>query len=133
MIKEIFCYPKEAMDRLIVEDGENKVAVWTDALSPSVCYDFYSEAREDEPDRIDYKCARVRVPQIDYDTIVSAIIDVEYTNDKVQSLLSNYLLTQNSVINISDEKAKEYAEEWLKFQEFRNHAKTLAALATKGN
>lgn len=137
MIKEDFSYPKEEMDKLIVTDGTIQAAIWTDNYSPSVCYDFYTEAMkkfsDEEEDRTDYKCARIRIPKVDYDTIVSAIINVEYSNDQVQALVSNYLLTQNSVIAISDEKSKEYTADWLKFQELRAHAKTIAALLTAGS
>lgn len=134
MIKEDFSYPKEEMDALIVTNGTIQAAIWTDNAGASVCYDFYTETmkkfREDEEDRTDYKCARIRIPSIDYDTIVSAIINVEYSNDQVQALISNYLLAQNSVVAISDEKSEEYAADWLKFQELRAHAKEIATLLT---
>lgn len=134
MIKEDFSYPKEEMDKLIVTDGTIQAAIWTDNYSPSVCYDFYTETmkkfREDEEDRTDYKCARIRIPKVDYDTIVSAIINVEYTNDQVQALVSDYLLAQNAVVAISDEKSEEYAADWTKFQKLRAHAKAIAALLT---
>lgn len=136
MIKEDFSYPKERMDKLVVtnSDGSVKAAIWTDNSGSSVCYDFYETAmkkfREDEEDRTDYKCARIKIPKVDYDTIVSAIINVEYTNDQVQAIVSDYLLVQNSVIAISDEKSEEYAADWLKFQELRVHAKEIASLLT---
>lgn len=134
MIKEDFSYPKEEMDALIVTNGTIQAAIWTDNAGASVCYDFYTETmkkfREDEEDRTDYKCARIRIPSVNYDTIVSAIINVEYSNDQVQALISNYLLAQNSVVAISDEKSEEYATDWLKFQELRAHAKEIATLLT---
>lgn len=136
MIKEDFSYPKEEMDKLIVTnaDGTLKAAIWTDNYSPSVCYDFYEATmpkfREDEEDITDYKCARIRIPKVDYDTIVSAIINMEYSNDQVQAIVSDYLIAQNSVVAVSEEKCEEYAQDWLKFQQLRAHAKEIAALLT---
>lgn len=134
MIKEDFSYPKEEMDKLIVTDGTNKAAIWTDNGGDSICYDFYTEPMkkfsDDEEERLDYKCARIRIPKVDYSTIVSAIIEMEYSNDKVQALTSNYLLTQDPVVEISDDKKAEYTANWLKFQELRMHAKAIAALVS---
>ena len=134
MIKEDFSYPKEVMDALIVTDGTYQAAIWTDNAGPSICYDFYTEPmkkfRDDEEDRLDYKCARIRIPKVDYSTIVSAIVNMEYTNDQIQALVSNYLLTQDAVVTISDDKKKEYSEKWTKLQEHRLKAKAIALLVT---
>lgn len=134
MIKEDFSYPKEEMDKLIVTDGTYQAAIWTDNAGPSICYDYYTEPmkkmREDEEERLDYKCARIRITKVDYSTIVEAIINVEYSNDQMQALISNYLITQDSVVEISDEKKKEYTEKWAALQEYRLKAKAIAALVT---
>jgi hypothetical protein len=45
-------------------------------------------------------------------------------------LVSDYLLAQNAVVAISDEKSEEYAADWTKFQKLRAHAKAIAALLT---
>lgn len=134
MIKEDFSYPKEEMDALIVTDGTYQAAIWTDNGGTSICYDYYTEPmkkfNEDEEERLNYKCARIRIPKVDYSTIVSAIVNVEYTNDQIQALVSNYLLTQDPVVAISDEKKKEYSEKWVKLQEHRLKAKAVAALVS---
>lgn len=134
MIKEDFSYPKEEMDKLIVTDGTYQAAIWTDNAGPSICYDYYTEPmkkmREDEEERLDYKCARIRIAKVDYSTIVEAIINVEYSNDQMQALVSNYLITQDPVVEISDEKKKEYLEKWTTLQEYRLKAKAIASLIT---
>lgn len=134
MIREDFSYPKEEMDKLIVTDGTYQAAIWTDNAGPSICYDYYTEPmkkmREDEEERLDYKCARIRIPKVDYSTIVEAIVNTEYSNDQMQALVSNYLITQDPVVEISDEKKKEYSEKWVTLQEYRLKAKAIAALVT---
>ena len=134
MIKEDFSYPKEEMDKLIVTDGTHQAAIWTDNAGPSICYDYYTQPMkkmgEDEEERLDYKCARIRIAKVDYSTIVEAIINTEYSNDQMQALISNYLITQDPVVEISDEKKKEYTEKWTALQEYRLKAKAIAALVT---
>lgn len=137
MIKEDFSYPKEEMDKLIVHGEGFDAAIWTDNYSPSVCYDFYTKPmkkfNDEEEERLDYKCSRIRIPEVDYATIVSAIIDVDYSIDEVQALMANYTNVISPVVEISDEKKQEYIERWTKFQELRAYAKKIATLLTQAN
>lgn len=134
MIKEDFCYPKEEMDKLIVKNDTIQAAIWTDNYSPSVCYDFYTEPAkkydESDEDRLYYKCARIRIKDTEYKTIVSAIINVEYPLDEAQALINNYAQVIKSVTEVSEEKITEYTNEWKAFQELREKAKAIGKLLT---
>ncbi len=63
--------------------------------------------------------SRVTLPVGDtsYSTIVSALINNEYDNNRMQAIINNYL---------ADPTDEEIAREWKEMQEFRAYAKSLA-------
>lgn len=67
-----------------------------------------------------------------YDTIISALISLKYTNDQVTAITLNYLLTLHDEV-IESEKVKEYQQEYKELQEYRlickNEAKRLIEYA----
>lgn len=67
-----------------------------------------------------------------YDTIISALMSLKYTNDQVTAITLNYLLTLHAEV-IDPEKVKEYQQEYKELQEYRlickNEAKRLIEYA----
>lgn len=67
-----------------------------------------------------------------YDTIISALMSLKYTNDQVTAITLNYLLTLHDEV-IESEKVKEYQQEYKELQEYRlickNEAKRLIEYA----
>ena len=67
-----------------------------------------------------------------YDTIISALMSLKYTNDQVTAITLNYLLTLHDEV-IDPEKVKEYQQEYKELQEYRlickNEAKHLIEYA----
>lgn len=67
-----------------------------------------------------------------YDAIVSAIVEDKYPADKMDAIRLNFELAQNgsiATIEVSDEKCDEYLAEYKAMQEWRIHAKDIAAKA----
>lgn len=64
-----------------------------------------------------------------YDAIISAIVEDKYPTDKMDAVRLNYELAKDDTITISDEKRGEYLAEYKAMQEWRIHAKEIAAIA----
>ena len=64
-----------------------------------------------------------------YGGIVSAIINDRYSQDRVQAILANYQNAIDPESTIDVDKRAEYLQEYHEFQDYREHAKTVARLA----
>lgn len=53
-----------------------------------------------------------------YESIISALINIKYNQDKVTAITLNYLLTLHAEV-LDPEKVKEYQQEYKEFQEYR--------------
>lgn len=134
-MKEIFNYPEEEMEKCTISQ-DPKVAIFTDNRSAAVCFDFGEttdenlKMSEDEEPRIVHYCTRIRVPKLDYDTIVSEIVTSFYNNDEVEAIMSNYInvIDSSSTLTINDGKKEEYKKDWNTFQELRAKAKEIATI-----
>lgn len=72
-------------------------------------------------------CENVDVEGRSYSGIVSAIINDRYPQDANQALNANYQLAKDAESELSDEKRAEYLAEYASFQDWRSHAKKIAA------
>lgn len=139
-MKEIFNYPEEEMEKCTISQ-DPKVAIFTDNRSAAVCFDFGEttdenlKMSEDEEPRIVHYCTRIRVPKLDYDTIVSEIVTSFYNNDEVEAIMSNYInvIDSSSTLTIDDGKKEEYKKDWNTFQELRAKAKEIATIVVNVN
>lgn len=139
-MKEIFNYPEEEMEKCIISQ-EPKVAIFTDNRSASVCFDFGEatdekmKMTEDEEPRVIHYCTRIRVPKLEYNTIVSEIVTSFYKNDEIEAIMSNYInvLDSSSTLTIDDDKKEEYKKDWNTFQELRLKAKEIATVVVNAN
>lgn len=70
---------------------------------------------------------QVIVPTLGYANIVSAIVRERYDGDAVQAILANKALADDKDSNITDEKRREYKEDYAAFQAWRVKAKGVAS------
>lgn len=71
-----------------------------------------------------YKSATIPPGQWSYEKIVSALINAEYSRDRIEAITANF--TALSLEDIPEDKAQEYRGEMKAFQDFRKFAKQLA-------
>lgn len=62
-----------------------------------------------------------------YDNIVSAIVESRYPTDKMDAVRLNYELTKDNDSSLTKAKSSEYIEEYKAMQQWRVHAKEIAA------
>ena len=74
-----------------------------------------------------YDCNQIDVHGRTYSDIVSAIISDKYSNDDVQAIIANYTEVMDENSEIPDEKRNEYLDEYSAYQQWRKHAKAIAA------
>lgn len=86
------------------------------------------EDGEEAPDDL-YDCESVDTTDRSYGGIVSAIINDRYSQDRVQAILANYQNAIEPESTIDVDKRAEYLQEYHEFQDYREHAKTVARLA----
>lgn len=67
----------------------------------------------------------VEVYPLSHDSIISSILNTLYPNDKVQALTANYNEARDDE-ELSEEKKKEYMDEYHAYQAKRKEIKTLA-------
>lgn len=90
---------------------------------------FTPETEEGQPVPTDlYQCESVDVQGRSKGAIISAIMDDKYNPDAYQAILANYELAKDSKSGISAAKKAEYLAEYQAFQEWRSHAKEIAAI-----
>ena len=98
-----------------------KAVSYTKHLGMRVLTINYGVEKVDEPDEMNgkYRYASVTLPAgvMDYRTIVSAIVNNEYSNDEMQAVINNYML---------DPDDEEVRNEWDMMQAVRAYAKQLA-------
>ena len=86
------------------------------------------EDGEEAPDDL-FDCESVDTTDRSYGGIVSAIINDRYSQDRVQAILANYQNAIDPESTIEVDKRAEYLQEYHEFQDYREHAKTVARLA----
>ena len=86
------------------------------------------EDGEEVPDDL-FDCESVDTTDRSYGGIVSAIINDRYSQDRVQAILANYQNAIDPESTIDVDKRAEYLQEYHEFQDYREHAKTVARLA----
>ena len=86
------------------------------------------EDGEEAPDDL-FDCESVDTTDRSYGGIVSAIINDRYSQDRVQAILANYQNAIDPESTIEQDKRAEYLQEYHEFQDYREHAKTVARLA----
>ena len=86
------------------------------------------EDGEEAPDDL-FDCESVDTTDRSYGGIVSAIINDRYSQDRVQAILANYQNAIDPESTIDVDKRAEYLQEYHDFQDYREHAKTVARLA----
>lgn len=86
------------------------------------------EDGEEAPDDL-FDCESVDTTDRSYGGIVSAIINDRYSQDRVQAILANYQNAIDPESTIDVDKRAEYLQEYHEFQDYREHAKTVARLA----
>lgn len=84
-----------------------------------ICFDETEKPASEESESVIYVYEMVRVPfPYDYASIVSAIINDHYSNDRMQAIINNHLLEAND----------EHEEEFREMQAWRAHAKEIGHL-----
>lgn len=63
----------------------------------------------------------------EYDNIVSAIVESRYPADKMDAVRLNYELTKDGDTSLTKAKSSEYVKEYKAMQQWRIHAKEIAA------
>ena len=86
------------------------------------------EDGEEAPDDL-FDCESVDTTDRSSGGIVSAIINDRYSQDRVQAILANYQNAIDPESTIDVDKRAEYLQEYHEFQDYREHAKTVARLA----
>lgn len=86
------------------------------------------EDGEEAPDDL-FDCESVDTTDRSYGGIVSAIINDRYSPDSVQAILANCQNAIDPESSLDAEKRAEYLQEYHDFQDYREHAKTVARLA----
>ena len=61
-----------------------------------------------------------------YGAIVSALIRHKYSENEVESIVSNYLMIMQNPLSVSEEESNEKLNEFNEFQEYRNKCKARA-------
>lgn len=86
------------------------------------------EGEDPWPDDIK-KCESIDLEGREYGSIVSAIINDRYDADKNQALMANLELAKDEESELTPEKRAEYLAEYADYQDWRLHAKSIAAIA----
>jgi hypothetical protein len=73
-----------------------------------------------------YRSLYVQVSEIDYNTLVSAIIACRYTSSDTEAIVLNNLEAQDATSSLTEEKRAEYVAEYQALQAWRTHAKEMA-------
>lgn len=112
---------------------QNGVDVKVEGRLVRLLFDFtpanpVQEEGQEAPDDL-FDCESVDTTDRTYGGIINAIVNDAYPRDKVDALTANYNLAKDENSSITPEKRAEYLQEYSDFQDYREHAKTIAALA----
>lgn len=111
-------------DNVLIEREGDLVRVYFDFKREKV---YGMDGKEVETP-IQHSCQNVDVRgNHSYGAFVGAIVNDKYSADDVQALQFNYELAKDEDSLISDEKREEYLAEYKAFQDWRAHAKEVAA------
>ena len=79
-----------------------------------------------------YRSLYVHVKSISYADVISAIIQIRYSDSEITAIVMNNMQANDINSEISQEKRKEYISEYAELQLWRKHAKEIASsLSTK--
>lgn len=114
---------------------ESGVEVVTEGTLTRIFFDFTDPEHQASEEGLEHPelpadlkaCENVDVEGRSYSGIVSAIINDRYPQDANQALNANYQLAKDAESELSDEKRAEYLAEYASFQDWRSHAKKIAA------
>ena len=110
------------------------VQVTVEGALTRLLFDFSKvEPAEDSETSADdiYDCESVDVTGRSYGAIVAAIVNDRYSPDDVQAVMANYAEAIDENSDIEADKRAEYVAEYATYQQFRHHAKEIAATAVE--
>jgi len=111
---------------------KNGVQVTVEGALVRLLFDFKKVVPEDdESPRDTYDCESVDATGRTYGDIVSSIVNDRYSSDKVQAIMANYAEAIDAESEIEAGKRSEYIAEYTAYQQFRKHAKEIAAIAVE--
>ena len=103
----------------IYSNNKQELVTRESISSVMICFDEVIKPGEEEGTTIyEYDMVRVSFPY-DYSSVVSAIINDRYSNDKMQAIINNHLLEMND---------SEHEAEFNEMQAWRAHAKEIGHL-----
>lgn len=108
--------------RVTIEGALVRLLFDIEPFTPSVAEDGH-----ESPSDL-YECESVDVHGRTKGDIIGAIVNDRYSPDDYQAILANYELAKDSKSGISAAKKAEYLAEYAAFQEWRTHAKEIAAI-----
>ena len=85
-----------------------------------------SEGIEGQP-VTSYRSLYVQVKSISYANVISAIIQIRYSDSEITAIVMNNMQANDINSEISQEKRKEYISEYTELQSWRKHAKEIAS------
>ena len=74
-----------------------------------------------------YRSLYVQVKYISYANVISAIIQIRYSDSEITAIVMNNMQANDINSEISQEKRKEYISEYTELQSWRKHAKEIAS------
>ena len=74
-----------------------------------------------------YRSLYVQVKSISYANVISAIIQIRYSDSEITAIVMNNMQANDINSEISQEKRKEYISEYTELQSWRKHAKEIAS------
>ena len=74
-----------------------------------------------------YRSLYVQVKSISYADVISAIIQIRYSDSEITAIVMNNMQANDINSEISQEKRKEYISEYTELQSWRKHAKEIAS------
>lgn len=84
------------------------------------------DVQEKEDGSFEWVSATLGLGVWNYGAIVTAIIYAKYSSDQIEAINSNMMQLMLDATSVPEDKAKEYRNEALELQAWRNHAKELA-------
>ena len=116
------------LDDNIIRIGDNaliapNVQIYT-AFHPTNAIDRFGVPKEDGS--FEWVSATLGLGVWNYGAIVTAIIYAKYSSDQIEAINSNMMQLMLDATSVPEDKAKEYRNEALELQAWRNHAKELA-------
>lgn len=112
----------------IVKEQEQLPIIFSKRIELGQQIATFSVSEKQDNGTYKYQTYTLKPEVLDYDSIVNAIISKEYTNDKMQAIINNYLLdssNEDTTKEFNDmqafrKKAKDWAKDLLKYVKDNN-------------